>query len=199
MRQVDHPGDRASEQAERLEIGSETWLVARIRARDARVFEDFYRTQHGRLSRFLLNLLGRPHLVEEVLDDAMMVVWTDIEGFGGHSRLSTWLFGIAYRQAMNALRRLDEPVADPEEDMASAGDTPEEAAAAQWSRRSLDEAMAQISANHRAVLELTYRQDFGYAEIAEIMACPVDTVKTRMFHARRQLRQLLPGNPADWL
>ncbi len=60
-------------------------------------------------------------------------------------------------------------------------------------------AMSELSADHRAVVDLTYFHDMGYREIAQIMDCPVDTVKTRMFHARRRLRGALAGELADWL
>jgi RNA polymerase sigma factor (sigma-70 family) len=59
--------------------------------------------------------------------------------------------------------------------------------------------MAGLSAEQRAVVDLTYFHGLGYREIAEILDCPVDTVKTRMFHARRRLRQALSGTLADWL
>ena len=59
--------------------------------------------------------------------------------------------------------------------------------------------MAELSAEHRTVLELTYFKELGYQEIAEIMSCPVGTVKTRMFHARRQLRRRLAGELPDWI
>jgi RNA polymerase sigma-70 factor (ECF subfamily) len=59
--------------------------------------------------------------------------------------------------------------------------------------------MDQLSADHRAVVDLTYFHGMGYREIADIMDCPVDTVKTRMFHARRRLRQVMPGGLDDWL
>lgn len=175
-------------------------LAARLRARDRQAFEQYYRALHPRLWRFLANLLRRPHLVEEVLNDTMMVVWNRIDAFAGQSRLSTWTFGIAYRQAMNALRRLDEPV----EDVADLGpaddaDGPEQAAGRGRVRRALADAIASLSPAQRAVVELTYQQEFGYREIAEILDCPVDTVKTRMFHARRQLRRALPGDAAEWL
>jgi RNA polymerase sigma-70 factor (ECF subfamily) len=51
--------------------------------------------------------------------------------------------------------------------------------------------IGRMSAEHRAVIELTYYHGYAYKEIAQIMDCPVDTVKTRMFHARRRLRQFL--------
>jgi RNA polymerase sigma-70 factor (ECF subfamily) len=182
-----------------LDAEDEPSLVARIRAGDRAAFERLYRVSHPRLSRFLANLLRRPHLVEEVLNDTMMVVWTRVDSFAGQSRLSTWIFGIAYRQAMAALRRLDEPMEDHDDGQDDAGDGPEETAGRDRIRRSLADAVARLSPAHRAVIDLTYQQQFGYREIAAILDCPVDTVKTRMFHARRQLRQALPGDAADWL
>ena len=59
--------------------------------------------------------------------------------------------------------------------------------------------MNGLSADHRAVVDLTYFHGLGYREIAEIMSCPVDTVKTRMFHARRRLKAAFPGSLPDWL
>lgn len=175
-------------------------LVERLRARDLKAFEQLYRAHHARLSWFLHNLLRRPHLVEEVVNDTMMVVWDRIEAFDGRSRLSSWIFGIGYRQGLAALRKLDEPVEDegPETGPATEAE-PEQAAGRERTRRALAEAIEKLSPAQRAVVNLTYFQEFGYREIAEIMACPIETVKTRMFHARRQLRQLLSGELADWL
>jgi RNA polymerase sigma factor (sigma-70 family) len=178
----------------------ESALVARLRARDRRAFEYVYKTYHARLSRFLMNVLRRPHLVEEVLNDTMMVVWEKIDGFHGASRLSTWMFGIGYRQALAALRKLDEPVEDDRSETLASNDlTPEQRSGAIRSQHALAAAINQLSAPHRAVINLTYYQEFGYREIAEIMDCPVDTIKTRMFHARRHLKQSLSGDLADWL
>jgi len=60
-------------------------------------------------------------------------------------------------------------------------------------------AMNELSADHRAVVDLTYFHGLGYREIAEFMHCPVDTVKTRMFHARRRLKQAMSGQMFDWI
>ena len=178
----------------------EAALIARLRAGDRQAFEHVYMTYHARLTRFLTNILRRPHLVEEVLDDTMMVVWRRIEAFEGKSRLSTWIFGIGYRQALAALRRLDEPVEDDRsEALASPDASPEDRSGAARARDALTAAIEGLSAPHRAVVNLTYFQEFGYREIAEIMNCPVDTIKTRMFHARRHLKRSLGGELADWL
>jgi RNA polymerase sigma-70 factor (ECF subfamily) len=175
-------------------------LFARVRARDRDAFEALYRLYHPRLARFLLNLLHRPQLVEEVLNDTLFVVWERSDTFRGASKLSTWIFAIAYRKAMKALRRLDEPVEDPDVNLRPSNEAaPDEPLNQRRAQAALLSALARLSADHRAVVDLTYFHEMGYREIAEIMDCPVDTVKTRMFHARRHLRRIMDGELADWL
>jgi RNA polymerase sigma-70 factor (ECF subfamily) len=182
---------------------SELLVLGRIQQGDERAFEQLYRGYHTRLTRFLINLTRRPQLVEEVLNDTMIAVWEKPASFRGASKLSTWIFGIAYRKAMKALRRFDEPVeyrpvapADEEDDDEI---TPHEASWRGQRQRLLLEAMQQLSADHRAVVDLTYFHEMSYREIAEVMGCPVDTVKTRMFHARRHLKRLMSGGSSEWL
>jgi RNA polymerase sigma-70 factor (ECF subfamily) len=174
-------------------------LLARIIEGDRAAFEQLYRLYHPRLTRFLLNLIRRPTLVEEVLNDTLMVVWEKGDSFNHGSRLSTWIFAIAYRKAMKALRRQDVPVEDHQPDRrASEGNSPDEELAGHRLHGLLLDAMAHLSADHRAVVDLTYFHELGYREIASILNCPVDTVKTRMFHARRHLRRHMAGEFADW-
>ena len=177
----------------------EARLIALVRARDVPAFEQLYKAYHGRLTRFLINMTHRPQIVGEVLNDTMMVVWNRIDSYNGTSRLATWIFGIAYRQGMNALRRLDEPVEQDEDCPAEeTGASPEAEAGAVQARGKLLAAVGALSPAHRAVVNLAYFHGMGYREIAEIVDCPEDTVKTRMFHARRHLRRALPGDFADW-
>ena len=175
-------------------------LMTRILAKDIGAFEELYRIYRPRLTRFLFKLVRRPQIVEEVMNDTLMVVWDRAETFNGASKLSTWIFGIAYRKAMKALRRQDEPIEDPfAEERVSLEPTPEEAFGRQRTQMLLLKAISELSAEHRAVVEFTYFHEMGYREIAEIMKCPVDTVKTRMFHARRHLKRRLSGELPDWL
>lgn len=178
----------------------ESDLLARIRQRDVRAFEVLYANYRPKLRRFLSNLVRRPHVVEEVVSDTMMVVWERIDGFKGDSSLSTWIFAIAYRKARRAMSRADEPVSDDERtDQASDADSPEDAVGIEHMKSVLRGALYALSADHRAVVDLTYFHELSYREIAEVMACPIDTVKTRMFHARRHLKRILAGDKADWL
>lgn len=155
-------------------------------------FDALYRLYHPRLWRFLVHLMRQPDAIEEALNDTMMVVWQRAEAFDGRSKLSTWIFGIAYRKALKALSRQDLPVdGDDAEEPTDPGPGPERQVDLAQVRGRLRQAMAELSPEHRAVVELCYFHDMAYAEIAEVVGCPAETVKTRMFYARRRLRVLL--------
>lgn len=174
-------------------------LIERVSRRDLSAFERLYRVYQPRLTRFLTTLVQRPQVIEEVLDDTMMVVWETAGSFRGTSRLSTWIFAIAYRKALRARARWPDPVEDEEFDTRVSDEPgPDQQVHHGRLHDALMAAMETLSADHRAVVDLTYFHGMGYREIAEIMDCPVDTVKTRMFHARRRLKAALPGSFADW-
>jgi RNA polymerase sigma factor (sigma-70 family) len=175
-------------------------LIARIATGELRAFEALYRLYHPRLTRFLSGLLGRPQLIEEVLDDTLLLVWDRPHAYNGASKVSTWIFAIAYRKALKALRRHREPVDDPHADeRPSAEDGPEAAFGRRQAHEALLQAMAGLSVEQRTVVDLCYFHEMGYREIADIMDCPVDTVKTRMFHARRRLKARLAQPFTDWI
>ena len=135
-----------------------------------------------------------------MLDDTLMVVWDRPDGYDGTSKVSTWIFAIAYRKALKSLRRWDEPMEDEKQDLHPSGEAgPEQRLGERQIQEVLMGAIGELSADHRAVVDLAYFHDIGYREIAEIMDCPVDTVKTRMFHARRHLKARLASRLADWL
>jgi RNA polymerase sigma-70 factor (ECF subfamily) len=130
----------------------------------------------------------------------MLVVWERPDAYNGTSKVSTWIFAIAYRKALKARARWPDPVEDNDRDLrVSDGPAPDEELQRGRLREALVKAMAQLSADQRAVVDLTYFHGLGYRDIAEIVGCPIDTVKTRMFHARRRLKQALSGTLADWL
>lgn len=178
----------------------EVCLIARIVDQDLRAFEDLYRIYHPRLTRFLMNILRRPQLAEEALNDTMMVVWKRPASFNGTSKVSTWIFAIAYRTALKARSRSDEPREDQQADQRASPDVdPEQHLGQRQTQELLLEAMGRLSPEHRAVVDLTYFHEIGYREIAEILDCPVGTVKTRMHHARRHLKDVLAGRLWDWI
>jgi RNA polymerase sigma-70 factor (ECF subfamily) len=175
-------------------------LLSRVIAQDLQAFERLYRMYRPRLTRFLGGILQRPQLIEEVLDDTMMVVWQTAGNFRGSSKPSTWIFAIAYRKALKAKARWPDPVEEEDRDTRTSNDpAPDEQLHHRRLHDALIEAMTHLSPDHRAVVDLTYFHGMGYRDIAEIVGCPVDTVKTRMFHARRRLKQTMSGSLDDWL
>jgi RNA polymerase sigma factor (sigma-70 family) len=175
-------------------------LLACVGNEDLAAFEKLYRIYQPRLARFLGTVLQRSQLVEEVLDDTMMTVWQTAASFRGASKPSTWIFAIAYRKALKARARWPDPVEDDAFDTRVDPDArPDERLQQQRLHAALLQAMQQLSVEHRAVVDLTYFHGLGYREIADIVGCPAETVKTRVFHARQRLRKAMSGTFADWL
>src|SRR5262245_22815863 len=169
-------------------------LIRRVAAGDRQAFEMLYRRYAQPLASYLTKLLHQRELVEEVLDDVMLVVWQNAARFDPTARFSTWLFGIAHHKAMKAWgRSANKPLPLPplRHDEESDQDNPEHILTEQELGRTLVQALASLSPEQRAVIELTLYQACSYQEIAEITGCPVNTVKTRMFHARRHLAHYL--------
>jgi RNA polymerase sigma-70 factor (ECF subfamily) len=181
-------------------MASEAELLAALRAGDLRAFETAYRCYQPRLSRFVATIVRARTTIEEVVNDTLMVLWEKADSFSGSSKLSTWLFAIAYRKAIRAHLRFDEPVdADLMADIPDDDAMPDKDFGRARTSILLHRAIADLSADHRAVVHLTYFQELSYRDVADIMGCPPDTVKTRMFHARRYLKEKLDGELADWI
>jgi RNA polymerase sigma factor (sigma-70 family) len=172
----------------------EVSLLRRVAAKDRKAFEALYALYYRRLFAYLFKIVRRADLVEEVLNDVMLAIWRSAPGFDGRSRPSTWIFGIAYHKALKALAR--RPASESGEEEAPPepvdGEEPESLLARRELAGTLGRALDALPAEQRAVVEMTYYYGLSYQEIAEIAGCPVNTVKTRMFHARRRLRELLP-------
>ena len=191
---------RATQSWPAQSAAEEMQLVRRVANGDRRAFEDLYRRHHAPLTRFLAGLLGKPELVEEVLNATMMILWRSPDSFHGGSKLSTWLFTIAHRKALRARNRWDVPVEDPLRDERPSEEAgPHDQLDGAARRNVLLDALNALSRDHRTIVELTSFHDLGYKEIAEIVGCPVETVKSRMFYARRYLKTALAGSLADWL
>lgn len=172
---------------------NEVRLVGLIAEGDRRAFEVLYRNYFPRLVRFLDRMTRSVPLIEEIVNDTMLIVWQKASTFNHSCKVSTWIFAIAYRKALKGIRLLDEPrESDAEErgpdEMQNA---PEQDAIHKQLQENVGQALDALPVEQRAVVSLTYYHGMAYGEIAEIMDCPVNTVKTRMFHARRRLKILL--------
>lgn len=185
---------RAPGSSKAMSETDELQLLNRIATGDSLAFEQLYHHFYHRLTRFLYRFTRRADSIEEIVNDTMFVVWRKAADFRRKSSVSTWIFGIAYRTALKDLRRrgrAPEQVALGEAQIDRMG-APDPAVDRLEQQESLERALAGLSAEQRAVLELTYFHGYSCREVADIVGCPVNTVKTRMFHARRRLRDALP-------
>jgi RNA polymerase sigma-70 factor (ECF subfamily) len=172
-------------------------LLAQVAGGDREAFERLYHAYFPRLTRFLNRSTRNLQLIEEIVNDTMLVVWRKAPSWDASCKVSTWIFAIAWRKARKALgsrSSMDEPV-DAAPDLLEAGPDcqPERQFARLRQHQAVDAALNALPADQRAVVQLTYFHDMGYADIADVLGCPENTVKTRMFHARRRLATLLAG------
>ncbi len=170
---------------------AEQALVARIASGDRRAFELLFNQYGERVFRYAYRLINNSTKAEEVTNDVMLEVWKNAAKFEGRSKVSTWLLGITRHLALNSVRRkqLDTVDVDNAPEIAdskhSEAEIDHDRAALKGALR---EALAQLSTEHRDVVELTFFHGCSYQEIAEIVQCPENTVKTRMYHAKKQLQ-----------
>jgi RNA polymerase sigma-70 factor (ECF subfamily) len=173
-------------------VAREVELIARVARQDRRAFEELYNLYHRRLGRFLTRLTRRYDLAEEIINDTFWVVWRSAHNFRGDSQPSTWILGIAYRKARNAFRSAARARARENLYPPSFPLTTEEPARAEELRDWLAHALDELPVEQRLAVELCYELGHSCEEIATIMGCPVNTVKTRLFHARAKLQKRLP-------
>jgi RNA polymerase sigma-70 factor, ECF subfamily len=185
-------------------------LLKRVAAKDRKAFEEFYYLYAEGFGRFLMKMLKQHEWVDEAVNDVMLTIWQSADHYEPErGRLSTWLFGIAHNKGLKLLERngrhreesledyaleidSDEGIAHDTYDSASPSSSSPERVVMGWE---LGDAMSwafeKLSPDHQAVIELCFTEDFSYQEIAEIMGCPLNTVKTRLFHARKRLAEML--------
>ncbi|MGI0016522.1 MAG: RNA polymerase sigma factor [Nitrososphaera sp.] len=170
-------------------------LIRRIGAGDQQAFEQLYNRYYHYLFRFIYRMTRRLESTEEIINDVMLVVWEKAANLELTSRASTWILSIAYRKSLKLLDQYqanyaDVSIQDIEPDLPSDDEaTMEQLELTDWVLVALE----SLSREQRTVVELAYFHGMRYSDIAQVMGCPESTVKTRMFHARKKLRSLLPS------
>jgi RNA polymerase sigma-70 factor (ECF subfamily) len=169
----------------------EAELISRIAAGDRRALEELYTLYHRRMARFLVRLTHRYELAEEIINDTFWVVWTKARDFRGESQPSTWILGIAYRKARNAFRSASRQAAETSLEAATMPAVTDPFGTEEL-RDWLQQALEQLPPEQSLAVQLCYELGHSCEEIAAITGCPVNTVKTRLFHARAKLQRILP-------
>jgi RNA polymerase sigma factor (sigma-70 family) len=172
---------------------------AALLATFARGDRDAVQALYARFGRplfaYVKGLVRDDGLAEEIVQDTFVAAWRGSGSYEGRSSVSSWLFGIARRQARDRMRRVRlemEPLERLEE-LPAGNPGPEAAALAAASRAELACALERVSAADREVLVLAFAHELSGPEIADVLGIPAGTVKSRLFNARRRLRVQLAG------
>lgn len=180
--------DRAKNNANAAEL----LLLRRVASDDDEAFGELFENYYPRLFTFLFRLTGSHGSAEELANDVLLTLWKSAGQFRGESRVSTWVFGIAYRKALAHLRKRKlkfVSFGDNEQAVqaASSIDPNRQLEREDWVRSSIDE----LPPKQKLTVMLVYFLGLSCEETASATGVPVSTVKTRMFHARRKMKQYL--------
>src|SRR5687768_7655808 len=152
-------------------------------------------------SRLLCSSGGRGLLVEDVAQEAFIRVLAGVHRFDprGPARLSTWILTVATRTCLNALRgrRREQPLDEGAMRAQAGPSNPEQSVLVDEDRRRVEDAMAALPEEMRAVLVLRAYHDLDYPEIAAALELEVGTVKSRLSRARAALREALCRNEME--
>jgi RNA polymerase sigma-70 factor (ECF subfamily) len=165
---------------------SDREVLAKVADGDEAAFERLYDRFADRVNRYAFTILRDKHLAQEVAQETMTAVWKSAARFAGRSKPSTWIFGIARNQALS-LRRKESRT----ETVAEAGGVAPDPASGILRQQKVLEAMKRLPEDQREVVFLTFYEGLAYKEIARMLEIPEGTVKSRMFHAKRKLAEVL--------
>jgi RNA polymerase sigma-70 factor, ECF subfamily len=168
-------------------------LIGRIANGDRLAMQVLFARHHVRVFRFVVRLVRNETTAEDLISEVFLDVWRQAGRFEGRSAVTTWLLSIARFKALSALRRrpdeeLDEETAGAIEDPS---DDPEVALEKKDKSAIIRKCLTGLSAEHREIIDLVYYHEKSVEEVAEIVGIPENTVKTRMFYARKKLAELL--------
>jgi RNA polymerase sigma-70 factor (ECF subfamily) len=178
----------------------EASLHSRLADGDVHALATLYRQHHEAVRAFARRLLGNATIAEDLVHDVFLAVPAAFRGYRGDSELRTFLLSIAVNKAKHhlraatrmrrALERLHE-----EPRAAGVGETPQEESARRELCEELQRALDQLPLEQRVVVILCAVEERTAVEASAIVGAPENTVRTRLFHAKRKLRELMGGEP----
>jgi len=178
--------------------------LQRLRAGDESAWGELHREHYARMWSSVQRILNNPTVADDVVQEAFIKAHREIKRFAGQSQLGTWLYRIAVNQALDTIRKKQRterwlsflsPVAEeddkpamPEGQVAPAASTGLENAEL---RDIIFEAMGELSAEHRAVVQLRLVDEMSLEETARLLRCKPGTVNSRLHYACEHLRRKL--------
>lgn len=188
---------RAPATGKGMELDNQTvlGLLEKVASGDETAFTTLYRSVNRRVFAFALNQLRDETRAEEIVVDALHEVWKHPERFNATCKFSTWVIGIARYKILNAFRAnahsTDELTDEMSETIASDEAGPLDLAVLRQREKGVRECMEKLTADHRECMHLVFFEGLSLGEIADLQACPENTIKTRLFHARQKIKNCL--------
>jgi RNA polymerase sigma-70 factor, ECF subfamily len=172
---------------------SDVTLIRSIAAGDKQAMQILYGRHNVRVFRFLVRFIGDTSAAEDLVSEVFLDVWRRAETFQGRSQVTTWLLALARNKALSARRRRSTEELD-DEAVAAIEDPQDNAEVTIQSRQTSEillSCLTQLSPPHREVIDLVYYHEKSIEEVADITSVPQNTVKTRMFYARRHIAEMM--------
>jgi RNA polymerase sigma-70 factor, ECF subfamily len=169
-------------------------LIARVLSgEDQYAFAELVRRYQSPVRGFLGRMTkGDMHLADDLAQETFLKAWRKLHTYRGAARFSTWLFGIAFNEFRSAARQRKELALEDVEEL-----HPEAVQAAADSvsqlRLDLTEALKRLSSNECAAVVLCCQNGLSHEEAAEVLECPLGTVKTNVLRGREKLKRSLQG------
>lgn len=165
----------------------EAALLRRIADQHRLSFEEIFGAYHARIFKFVFRLTRSYGAADELANDVLLTVWRSAEKFRGESKVSTWIFGIAYRQSLRYLRKKEPDTVSLFDQDAPTNDMSSDLERQNW----VQQGIQKLPPKQRLTVMLVYYLGLSCEETAAATGSPVSTVKTRMFHARQKMRDYL--------
>ena len=164
--------------------------------KDHQAFETLYKRFEKKVFNFLCLKTDNTTLAEEVMVDVMVAVWKGAKNFQGTSKVSTWIIGIAKNKVMKALSgqiRTHTSSVDLEDihETPDAADNPGIQAERKSTGAFVQKAIQTLPPDQQEIIYFGFYKEMPYQEIAEVLSIPVNTVKTRVFYAKKNLQKAL--------
>jgi RNA polymerase sigma-70 factor, ECF subfamily len=178
-----------------MTMDNDAAILEQIAAGDEQALAQFYRRYESRLFRFICTKMPDQFEAADLVNEVFLEVWQKADQFKQRSKVSTWLFSIAYFKTVDRLRKIkpesltDETMDKLEDDSPASLTCLIRAEQAEQVHYCID----TLKPTLRAVMELAFFEDMSYRDIAMVVNCPENTVKTRMFRAKQAMKKCLQG------
>jgi len=166
-------------------------IIARVLDGDTDAFSALVRRYQRRILRLGYGFLKDADAAEDFAQDVFVKAFVGLAGFKGRSSFSTWLTRIAYNAGINAKRKAGRYESLDVEPVDARSLSPEDAHIRSETAQALRTAMAGLPEKYAVCIDLYFREGMKYEEIRETTGCPVNTIKSHVFRAMRDLRKAL--------